>query len=146
MNGRAVEILLVEDSDDDILLTREAFSSGKLINNLTVMKDGEEAMAYLRREGKHNGAQLPDIILLDLNMPRKNGLEVLEEMKADPELRHIPVIMLTTSEREQDILTSYTEGASTFIKKPVRLDEFRKVLEQFQAYWALVARLPGSGT
>lgn len=146
MNRLPVEILLAEDSDDDILLTQEAFAGGKLINTLKVVRDGEEAMAYLRQDGEYKDVQLPGIVLLDINMPRKNGLEVLEEIKADPELRHIPVIMLTTSEREQDIAASYSHGACSFIKKPVRFDEFREVLEHFQVYWSLVARLPGSGT
>ena len=145
MTTQSIEILLAEDNDDDILITREALSGGKLINTLRVVRDGEQAMAYLRREGKYEGAQLPGIVLLDINMPMKSGLEVLKEMKADPGLRHIPVIMLTTSERDQDILMSYRDGACSFVKKPVRIDKFREVLNHFQIYWAVVARLPGSG-
>ena len=145
MNCQAIEILLAEDSDDDILLTREAFASGNLVNTLNVVRDGEQAMAYLRRHGEYKDAKPPGLVLLDINMPMKSGLEVLKEMKADPELRNIPVVMLTTSDREQDILASYAEGASTFIKKPVQLDEFRKALKRLQVYWALVARLPGQG-
>ena len=102
-------------------------------------------MAYLRQEGEYTGAQPPGIVLLDINMPMKSGLEVLKEMKADPSLRHIPVIMLTTSERNQDILVSYRDGACSFVKKPVRMDQFRQILDNFQIYWAMVARLPSSG-
>ena len=145
MITQPIEILLAEDNDDDILITQEAFKGGNLINTLRVVRDGEQAMAYLRREGEYMGVQSPGIVLLDINMPLKGGLEVLKEMKAEPRLKHIPVIMMTTSEREQDILSSYRDGACSFVKKPVRIDEFREVLKQFQIYWALVARLPGSG-
>ena len=145
MTTRPIEVLLAEENDDDILITQEAFSGGKLISTLRVVRDGEQAMAYLRREGEYTGTQPPGLVLLDINMPLKNGLEVLKEMKADPGLRHIPVIMLTTSERDQDILMSYRDGACSFIKKPVRIDDFREVLNHFQIYWAVVSRLPGSG-
>ena len=145
MTLRPLEILLAEDNDDDILLTQEALATGNLVNTLNVVRDGEQAMAYLRREGEYRDAPPPDLVLLDINMPMKGGLEVLKEMKEDLELRHIPVVMLTTSVREQDILSSYEDGASTFIRKPVRLDEFREILTEFQKYWAVVARLPNSG-
>lgn len=142
MLTKSVRILLVEDNEDDVIMTLESFEEANLTNIISVVQDGEEAMAYLRREGKYKDVTLPDLILLDLNMPKKNGLEVLREVKADPSLRHLPVIMLTTSEREKDIIKSYTEGASAFIPKPVAFDNFINVAKQFSLYWTIVARIP----
>jgi CheY-like chemotaxis protein len=142
MNTEPMEILLVEDNEDDILLEREALADAKLVNLLHVVRDGEEAMAYLRGWGKYQNAQMPGLILLDINMPKKNGFEVLNEMKADPALMHIPVIMLTTSDSEADIVKSYAKGACSFITKPMDFDKFRDVVKQFALYWALVARVP----
>ena len=106
------------------------------------MRDGEEALSYLRRKDKYQYAQRPGLILLDINMPRKNGFEVLHEMKADPGLSHIPVIMLTTSESEADVVKSYAKGACSFITKPMNFDKFGEVIKQFAVYWALVSRIP----
>ncbi|MGA9351795.1 MAG: response regulator [Anaerolineae bacterium] len=139
---QSVEILLAEDNDDDILLTRESFAEAKIINVLNVVKDGEEALAYLRREGEYKDAPMPGLLLLDINMPKKNGFEVLREVKADPALRHLPVVMLTTSQNEADVVRSYSEGACSYIMKPTRFEELNRVVKQFALYWVLVARIP----
>ena len=139
-----MEILLVEDNEDDILLEQEALADAKLVNLMCVVRDGEEALAYVRRQGKYQNARLPGLILLDINMPKKNGFEVLNEMKADPALVHIPVVMLTTSDREADIVKSYARGACSFITKPMDFDKFRDVIRQFALYWALVSRVPST--
>ena len=141
-NTEPMEILLVEDNEDDILLEQEALADAKLVNLLYVVRDGEEAIAYLRRQGKYQNAQMPGLVLLDINMPKKNGFEVLNEIKADPNLMHIPVIMLTTSDSEADIVKSYAKGACSFITKPMDFDKFRDVVRRFALYWALVARVP----
>jgi CheY-like chemotaxis protein len=143
MNSEPMEILLVEDNEDDIVLEQEALADAKLINLLCVVRDGEQAMAYLRRHGKYQNAQAPGLILLDINMPKKNGFEVLNEIKADPALVHIPVVMLTTSDNEADIVKSYAKGACSYITKPMDFDKFRDVVNQFALYWALVATVPG---
>jgi CheY-like chemotaxis protein len=142
MNIQPMEILLVEDNEDDILLEQEALAEANLINLMHVVRDGEEALSYLRRKDKYQYAQRPGLILLDINMPRKNGFEVLHEMKADPALSHIPVIMLTTSESEADVVKSYAKGACSFITKPMNFDKFGEVIKQFAVYWALVSRIP----
>ena len=142
MDKQPLEILLVEDNEDDIVLEREALADAKLVNLMSVVRDGEEAMAFLRREGRYQDAQVPGLILLDINMPRKNGFEVLNELKADPTLMHIPVVMLTTSDNEADIVKSYVKGACSYITKPMDFDKFREVVKQFALYWALVARVP----
>jgi CheY-like chemotaxis protein len=142
MNTKLIDILLAEDNDDDIVLIQEAFAEAKIANLLQVVNDGQEAMAYLRREGKYQETQMPGLLLLDINMPRKNGFEVLKEMKADTTLRHIPVVMLTTSNRDEDIIKSYEEGACTYIRKPVDFDQLKDVVKQFALYWGLVATLP----
>ena len=142
MKEHIVEILLVEDSEDDIVMIEEAMDNGHMLNILQVVRDGVEAMAYLRQEGKYQDATLPGLILLDINMPMKNGFEVLEEMKADPHLKHIPVIMLTTSDRETDIVKSYASGACSFITKPVGIDKLKEVIKQIGLYWAVVAKIP----
>ncbi|MCZ6680831.1 MAG: response regulator [Candidatus Poribacteria bacterium] len=144
MNNHTVEFLLVEDNDDDILLIQESFAELKLANALHVTRDGEEAMAYLRQEGKYKDSQLPGLILLDINMPKKNGFEVLREMKSDARLRHIPVVMLTTSDLDEDVIKSYAEGACSHITKPAGFDEFCEVVKQFVCYWTLIARVPPS--
>lgn len=137
-----IEILLVDDNDDDLVLIQEAFADANLLNIVNGVKDGVEAMAYLRREGKHKQVKLPGLVLLDINMPRKDGFEVLQEMKADPLLKQVPVIMLTTSKREEDVLKSYNGGACTFITKPVSFDAFKEMVGRFSLYWTLVARIP----
>ena len=144
MHNQPVQILLVEDNEDDVIMTMESFEEVNLTNVVNVVQDGEEAMTYLRREGKYKEALLPGLILLDINMPKKNGFEVLQEIKADPALRHIPVIILTTSDREEDIVNSYANGACSFIPKPVGFDNFIKVAKQFSLYWALVSRIPSN--
>jgi CheY-like chemotaxis protein len=144
MNTEPMEILLVEDNEDDILLEQEARADAILVNLMYVVRDGDEAIIYLRRQGKYHNAQVPGLILLDINMPKKNGFEVLNEIKADPALMHIPVVMLTTSDSESDIVKSYAKGACSFITKPMDFDKFREVIRQFALYWALVARIPST--
>jgi CheY-like chemotaxis protein len=144
MIGQPMEILLVEDNEDDILLEQEALTDAKLVNLMSVVRDGEEALAYLRRQGKYQNARIPGLILLDINMPKKNGFEVLNEIKADAALKHIPVVMLTTSDSEADIVKSYARGACSFITKPMDFDKFRDVIRQFAIYWALVSRVPST--
>jgi len=144
MIGEPMEILLVEDNEDDILLEQEALADAKLVNLMSVVRDGEEALAYLRGQGKYQNARVPGLILLDINMPKKNGFEVLNEIKADPSLKHIPVVMLTTSDSEADIVKSYARGACSFITKPMDFDKFRDVIRQFALYWALVSRVPAT--
>jgi len=140
--GRPIEILMVEDNPDDVELAVEALKDGKVGNHLTVMKDGEEAIAYLRCEGKHRHAVRPDLILLDLNMPRKNGRDVLREVKGDPSLRRIPVVILTTSQAEEDILHTYDLHANCYISKPVDFNQFLKVVRSIEDFWLTVVKLP----
>ena len=137
-----VEILLVEDSPADVRLTIEALRDAKVRNNMYVAQDGDEALAFLRREGAHADAVRPDLILLDLNLPKKDGREVLEEIKADPQLRRIPVVILTTSEAEQDILRSYDLHANCYITKPVDLDQFITVVRTIEDFWLTIVKLP----
>jgi len=143
--GRVVEILLVDDNPGDVRLTLEAFKEGKLANNVNVVGDGIEAMEFLRREGKYVGAVRPDLVLLDLNMPKKDGREVLEEIKSDPELRRIPVLVLTTSKAEEDILRSYDLHVNCYIQKPVDYNEFIDVLPSIEDFWFTAVVLPPSG-
>jgi two-component system, chemotaxis family, response regulator Rcp1 len=140
---RPIEILLVEDSPADVDLTREALEDAKVRNNLSVVADGVEALAFLRREGRHARAPYPDLILLDLNLPRKDGREVLAEIKADPKLRRIPVIILTTSEAEQDIVASYNLHANCYVSKPVDLEQFIRVVKSIEDFWLAIVKLPG---
>jgi chemotaxis family two-component system response regulator Rcp1 len=138
----AFDVLLVEDSPGDVRLTREAFRDAKVHINLYVASDGAEAMAFLQREGKYMDVPRPDLILLDLNLPKKSGREVLEEIKEDPILMSIPVVILTTSASEQDILRSYLLHANCFITKPVDLDGFLKVVKSIDNFWLSVVKLP----
>ncbi|WIM06289.1 MAG: response regulator [Candidatus Nitricoxidivorans perseverans] len=140
--GRPAEFLLVEDNPGDVRLTREALSESKLRNNLTVVGDGVEAMAFLRREGKYAGAARPDLILLDLNLPKKSGREVLAEIKADPSLRRIPVVVITSSEAEQDIFATYNLHVNCYVTKPVDLDQFIKVVRSISTFWLTIVKLP----
>ena len=140
--NRPVEILLVEDNPGDVRLTLEAFKEGKLRNRLHVARDGEEALAHLRREGAYTAASRPDLILLDLNLPKKDGREVLGEIKADPDLRRIPVVVLTTSKAEQDILKAYELHANCYITKPVDLDQFLRVVRAIEEFWLELVKLP----
>ncbi|MFL6124378.1 response regulator [Actinophytocola sp.] len=138
-----VDVLLVEDDDGDVLMTREAFEHHKIRNNLHVVQDGEEALQFLRREGPYADAPRPGLILLDLNLPRRDGREVLAELKADPELRVIPVVVLTTSEAEEDILRSYSLHANAYVSKPVDFDRFIDVIRQIDDFFVTVVKLPG---
>ena len=140
--NKPVEILLVEDNLGDIRLTQEALRDGKVRNNLHVARDGIEAMEFLRRQGEHADAPRPDIVLLDLNMPRMDGREVLQEMRADPSLSVIPVVVLTTSKAEEDIMRSYQLHANCYITKPVDLDQFIKIVRSIEDFWLTVVRLP----
>lgn len=144
INHRPIEILLVEDSPSDVRLTQEALSEGQVLNRLHVVNDGVEAIEFLRRSGTHQNASRPDIILLDLNLPRKNGIEVLQEIKQDDDLKSIPVIVLTTSDNEQDVLRSYCLHANAYLTKPVGLDQFMDVIRSFKNFWLTIVTLPPS--
>ena len=137
-----VEILLVEDNPADVRLTREALSSDRLWNNLSVAKDGVEAMAYLRQEGVFAAAARPDLILLDLNLPKKDGREVLVEIKADPNLKLIPIVVLTLSAGEEDILKTYGLHANCYITKPVDLRQFMTIVKSIEDFWLAIVKLP----
>ena|SRR5262245_24539559 len=139
-----IEILLVEDNPGDVRLTREALKDGKIHVRLTAVADGEEAMSYLRRQGSHANAVRPDLILLDLNLPRKSGREVLAEIKSDLSLRRIPIVVLTSSQAEQDILNSYDLSANCYVCKPVDLDQFIKVVKSIEDFWLTIVKLPRS--
>jgi two-component system, chemotaxis family, response regulator Rcp1 len=142
MTATPVEVLLVEDSPGDVRLTKEAFKDAKVHINLHVASDGAEAMAFLGREGEHANVPRPDLILLDLNLPKKDGREVLAEIKASPSLKSIPVVILTTSASEEDILRSYLLHANCYITKPVDLDGFLKVVKSVDNFWLSVVKLP----
>jgi chemotaxis family two-component system response regulator Rcp1 len=142
--GRPIEILLVEDSPGDVRLTREALADAKVRNNLTVCSDGVEALRCLRQEGNFRGTGKPDLILLDLNLPKKDGRQVLEEIKDDPELRRIPVVVLTTSKADEDILRSYDLHANCYISKPVDLDRFIEVVRSIEDFWLTIVKLPST--
>ena len=142
LNPTPIEILLVDDSEPDIVLTREAFAEAGILNRLHVVHDGVEAMSFLRREDEYFDAPRPDVILLDINMPRKGGLEVLAELKADPELSSIPVVVMTTSESEQDVLRSYQSHASSYVVKPIEFDRFYSAIHALGAYMLTIVRLP----
>ena len=133
--------MLIEDNPGDVRLTREALKDAKVRNNLHVAMDGVEALAFLRKQGKHAAVPRPDLILLDLNLPKKNGREVLEEIKNDDGLRHIPVVILTTSQAEQDILESYRLHANAFVTKPVDLEQFLKVVASIEQFWLEIVKL-----
>ena len=139
---KPVEILLVEDNPGDARLTREALSASKVRNRLHRASDGEEAMAFLRREGPFADVPAPDLILLDLNLPRRDGREVLEDIKNDPALKHIPVVILTSSQAEEDILRSYRLHANCFITKPVDLEQLTRVVQGIEQFWFTLVKLP----
>ena len=142
-HGRPVNILLVEDNPGDVRLTREALKESKLLNNLRVVEDRVEAMAYLRRERAYADAVRPDMILLDLNLPKKDGREVLEEIKGDPALRSIPVVVLTTSTAEQDVLKAYDLHANCYVTKPVDLEQFIILVQSIEEFWLTIVTLVG---
>ncbi len=139
---RPIEILMVEDNPGDVRLTVEALKEGKVRNNFNTVGDGEAALAFLRRQGDYAGAPRPDLVLLDLNLPKKNGREVLAEIKEDPDLRRIPVVILTVSKAEQDILKTYNLHANCYITKPVDLDQFLTVVKSIENFWLTVVMLP----
>jgi CheY-like chemotaxis protein len=139
---RQVEILLVEDDPGDVMMTREAFQDYKLHNELHVVSDGAEAMAFLRQEGEYAGRPRPDLVLLDLNLPRMDGRQVLEAIKSDPDLASIPVVVLTTSENEDDVLRSYSLHANAYVTKPVDFQRFIEVVRQIDDFFVTVVRLP----
>ncbi len=140
--GRIVEILLVEDNEGDVRLTREALKEGRIRNRLNVVQDGEQALAFLRREGEHADAPRPDLILLDLNLPRLDGREVLAAIKSDLALKSIPVVVLTSSRTEQDLLRAYDLHANCFITKPVEFEQFIEVVRSIEDFWLTIVVLP----
>ena len=139
--GEPIEILLVEDSPDDADLTIDALRDGRVRNHVTHLEDGVEAMAFLRREGSYADAPRPDLILLDLNLPRKNGREVLAEVKADPDLRRIPVVIMTSSDDEKDVLAAYNLYVNCYVTKPVDLDQFIGVVKSIEHFWFSIVKL-----
>ena len=144
-SGKPIEILLVEDDPGDVRLTMEALKGAKVLNHLSVVEDGVEAMAFLRRQGKHAQALVPDLVLLDLNLPRKDGRAVLAEIKADPDLKRIPVVVLTTSQDEQDVLKAYDAHANCYVTKPVDFKQFLSVVEAIDSFWLAIVKLPPNG-
>jgi two-component system, chemotaxis family, response regulator Rcp1 len=142
---KPVEILLIEDNPGDVRLTKEALKEAKVINNLTVLKDGVEALAFLRRQEAYDNAVIPHLILLDLNLPKKDGREVLAEIKADDKLKRIPVVVLTTSQDEQDIFKSYNLHANCYVTKPVDLEQFMTVVKSIEDFWLGIVMLPKNG-
>ena len=142
MRPSPAHILLVEDNPGDVRLTIEALKEGKIVNNLSVVVDGEEAIAFLRRKGCYANVSRPDVVLLDLNLPKKDGREVLAEMKNDPVLRTIPIVVLTTSRAEQDVLRSYNLGANCYVIKPIDLAQFAEVVQSIEQFWFAIVTLP----
>ena len=140
--GRPIEILLVEDNPADVRLTLETMKEVKVANRINVVTDGEQATEFLQRRGEHRDAPRPDLVILDLNLPRKDGREVLADIKADPNLRRIPVVILTTSTRDEDIFTAYDLAANCYINKPVDLDEFNKIVQSIENFWLTIVKLP----
>jgi CheY-like chemotaxis protein len=136
-----IEILLVEDNPGDVRLTREALRDAKVRNNVSVAQDGAEAMAFLRNEGSHSRAPRPDLIFLDLNLPKRSGREVLEDIKGDDRLKHIPVVILTTSQAERDIIESYQLRANAYVTKPVDLEQFLRVVQSIEQFWLEIVKL-----
>lgn len=142
--GRLGCVLLAEDNENDVILTRAAFKRAKLAVDLHHVENGQDCLAFLRKEGQYQDAPTPDLILLDLNMPVTDGREVLQEMVNDPDLRHLPVVILTTSAEEKDILAMYKLRCSSYIVKPVDFDQFMRVVREFSNYWFTVVVLPGA--
>ena len=142
---KSIEILLVEDNPGDADLAREALENSKIRNTLHVVGDGEAAMAFLRRQGRYTEAPRPDLVLLDLNLPKKDGREVLAEIKADPDLKRIPVVILTISKEEEDVLKTYNLHANCFITKPIDLHQFIKVVHAIEDFWLTIVKLPPNG-
>ncbi|MEM9400501.1 MAG: response regulator [Verrucomicrobiota bacterium] len=143
-NQKALDILLVDDNEDDVFFVKKAFKHARLVNVLTVLSDGEQAIQYLKKEEPYADSVMPDLILLDINMPKVNGFEVLEYIKSQKHLLSLPVVMLTTSERDEDIIKSYESGACSYIQKPVDFNKMVEVAERFEFYWCLTTKLPRS--
>ena len=139
---KPIEILLVEDNPGDISLTVDAFQEGRVLNHLNVVKDGEEAINYLKQHGQYVNSVRPDLILLDLNLPKKDGREVLKEIKNDPDIKRIPVIILTTSAADEDIMKAYENHVNCYIRKPVDLDSFMEVVKKIEDFWLSIVKLP----
>lgn len=144
-SGSPIDILLVEDNPGDARLAQEALKDAKVRNNLYMVRDGVEALEFLRRQGKHTDAIHPDLILLDLNLPKKDGREVLAEIKTDADLKRIPVVVLTVSKAEEDILKSYNLHANCYITKPINLDRFLDVVRAIEHFWLTIVKLPPDG-
>lgn len=144
-NGKLVDILLVEDNPGDVRLTQEVLKEAKVKNDLHVVSDGDEALAFLRREGRYKDSKRPDMILLDLNLPKKTGHEVLSEIKSDDNLKRIPVVVLTVSKDEEDVIKSYNLYANCFITKPVDLNQFLNVVKSIEDFWLTIVKLPRNG-
>ena len=142
LSNNVVRILLVEDNPGEVRLTQEAMKDCRINNKISVARDGEEALAFLHREGPYAGEERPDLILLDLNLPKKDGRQVLAEIKADPNLKRIPVVVLTTSKAEQDILKAYNLHANCYITKPVDMDQFMEVVKLIEGFWLTIVKLP----
>ena len=142
MNADLISVLLVEDDPGDVMLIREAFADHKVGNVLSVVSDGVEAMQFVRREGEYADRERPDLVVLDLNLPRKSGSEVLAEIKGDPDLSTIPVVVLTTSEAEEDVMRAYRQHANAYITKPVDFDRFREIVHQIDDFFIGIVRLP----
>lgn len=145
MKGIPIEILLVEDSPGDVRLTQEALQGGRVANNLHVVEDGDAAMQFLRKRGKYADAPRPDLILLDLNLPKKDGREVLQEIKNDEYLRRIPVVILTTSSAEEDIIRTYDNHANCYVTKPMGFDQFMNAIKSIEDFWLAIVKLPPNG-
>ena len=137
-----MHILLAEDDENDVRITLRAIDKGELETSVSVVRDGQEALDFLRRVDPYGGAHRPDLVLLDMNLPKLNGMEVLRAAKGDPELRVIPILMLTTSQRQEDVATAYALGANAFITKPIRFARFVEVIRELATYWSEVARVP----
>ncbi len=144
--GRVINILMIEDNPGDVRLTKEALKGFKLANTISVTRDGVEGMQFLRREGEFADAPRPNLILLDLNLPKKNGIKVLEEIKTDPKLKQIPVLVLTSSSAEKDVSEAYSKHANCYITKPISFDEFIKVVSTIKDFWFSLATLPSDET
>jgi CheY-like chemotaxis protein len=146
MSGQPIDVLMVEDNPGDVRLTQEALREAKVRNNIYVVTDGVEALAFLRRQGRYANVPRPDVILLDLNLPKKDGREVLAEIKADPNLGRIPVVVLTSSEAEEDILKAYNLHANAYVAKPVDLEKFIAVVKAIEDFWLEIVKLPADGS
>jgi CheY-like chemotaxis protein len=141
-HGKLIRVLLVEDSPEDVLLTRESLKEAKVANELLVVDDGESALDFVNQRGDYEDAPRPDVIILDLNLPKKDGREVLQELKEDPELKHIPIVVLTTSTSDEDVLSSYKHHANAFVRKPVTLDRFLEITTVIDDFWLGIVTLP----